>query len=274
MVSKDDMPQQSFAKAVQQAGLKVDRANRHILEAQGIIQRFVDDGQCRIVSDRNAETGAHLFKAEADPVPSDLLCAIGDAFNNLNSALDYLASGIMYETKSATGRTTSPMHETRQALDQSFSEAHGTKEAGSHRPMLESAPLFVDLLLNQIKPYKGGGMLIWEVRYLSNTDKHRLIVPTVRVASIHDVNISDSNDNKVKIGKIDVSPGGYLNLSSHSANKAKIDHYGHTALVVTFPDSLKVFSGDPVIPTMLQCAQAVREVIKLCDLTLGNLWAA
>lgn len=45
-----------------------------------------------------------------------------------------------------------------------------------------ASPDASDVILNRIKPYKAENPFIWSLNRLSNTDKHRLLIPTINQA--------------------------------------------------------------------------------------------
>lgn len=271
MSSNSDVSSQPFKDAIYQARLKTARAHRHVLEVEDIMRRYVSSKDCRIVQETEPETGAQLFSVNADLIPSDLPCAIGDTLHNLNSALDYLASGIMHETIGTTGRTQFPMHKTRNSLKESFKGARDKKKAGANRQIVEACPRFALLLLCKIKPYFGGDRSIWEIRRLANTDKHRLIVPAIYVVGLHDVHISDDNNNRVEMGRVQLSPGGVGKIVRMGAT-AKIERFGNADLSIKFPDNYELFAGCDLIPTLTSFVQTVTEVVDLCEASLAPLF--
>lgn len=264
-----------FDSAISQARLKVNRANRHIKDVQAVLESFVQSDFCRLVENIDPDTGDQSFSVVASQVPADLPLSIGDCFHNLSSALDYISSAVMRIKAGSTGRTTFPSHESRKALKASFKRPKPGKGTPPNRGIVEACPVFALTLLCKIKPYRGGGSFAWEVRRADNIDKHNLFIPTIYVAALHDVYIVDTDrNNKVHFSEISVGPGGQCDALRYVGGTAKVENYGQASFAVTFPEDAEVFAGNPVVPTLLQCAQGIEEVVNLCDTHLRTAFSS
>ncbi|WP_127596700.1 hypothetical protein [Nitratireductor alexandrii] len=252
-----------------QARLKVNRADRHFQEAQAWFKGYIESDFCKLIEERDPETGGQSFRVEAAPIPPDLVLAIGDTFHSLSCAIDYVMTGMARAAGISAARVGFPTDETRQALRQSFI---APKKAGAKDPpkrrIMKTFPAFVMLLLQSIKPYRGGNFLLWEVRKVDNIDKHNLIVPSVTISELRGVSLLDKTYNN-SFGSVNakVGAGGRVNLVMYNnpGGKLKVTNKGQASASITFAQSMEVFPGESVFPTLLQCIQAVDQAISLIE---------
>jgi len=134
------------------------------------------------------------------------------------------------------------------------------KKAPQTRRIVEAFPLIVLHLLAVIKPYKGGNFSLWEVRKADNIDKHNLIIPAIVFARINDVIIFDKVNKTTFRGKLGVSSGRIF-IPIKTDGELEFQNKGHATVSITFPDTMEVFQGLPVFPTLLESSQLVSEAI-------------
>lgn len=260
-----------FHRAVWQARLKVDRANRHALEAEAVLKTFAASDFCTPFVKFDVEKRCHVLGVEASEPPPDFSLAVGDCFRNLDSALDYLACGIMRALTGSDTRIHFPVDESREALKSTFKRPRPGKGAPRNRRIVEACPALILLILCKIKPYKGGNFLAWEIRKAANADKHNMIIPTLQLATLHDLVVTGPEDCPyIHYSTFKIQAGGSFGAYRSYAAPLEIKHYGQATFSVSFPDSAEVFAGDPVVPTLLQCIQGTTEVINLCERHLSG----
>lgn len=253
-----------------QANLKIDRAYRHIDEAQQWFGQYLATDFCEIVEELHAETGDRRYVAIAQPLTVDVALSIGDAFHCLNVALDYVTTGMMRSKGLSAGRVSFPTHDTREALRKTFMSPKPGKTPPPNRRILEAFPAFGCLLFTAIQPYRGGNLKVWEVRKADNIDKHNIIIPHVAVTKLENVHLVDEvNNNQFTAGTVHVAPGGRCSLIRMSGGRMIIKDKGNASASITFPQGLEVFAGNPVFSTITQCAELVREACALIK-TVAN----
>ncbi|MGN3973881.1 hypothetical protein [Tsuneonella sp. SYSU-LHT278] len=258
------MDESAFDSTFFQARLKVNRANRHISEAQEWFAAHVGSDFYDIVDNRDPETGRQTICAQAEGIPAHMVLAIGDAFHCLSSALDYVMSGLMRAKTGNSGRIHFPADETRKGLRKSFMPPKPTKSAPANRRVMKAFPLIALEILTVIQPYKGGKFGLWEIRKADNIDKHNLIMPTITITEIRGLRMVDKVHNNVfEPGLIQVGPGGRMNLMGYlnPGGTLEFEDKGHATASISFPDGLEVFAGKPVFPTLLECSQLVAETL-------------
>lgn len=252
------------------AKLKVNRADRHINEAQHWFRLYVESDFCRIVDERNTETREQSIRVEASGVPVNLVLAIGDAFHCMSAALDYVMSGMMAAKTGSSTRIGFPTDESRQSLRKSFMAPREGKKTPPNRRIVEAFPLVALKLLTVIKPYNGGDFGLWEVRKADNIDKHNLIVPSVTITELRDVVLVDEVYNNVFSPEIlSVGAGGVLNAISYGNGGSYfvVKNKGQASAYITFPHDSKVYAGKPVFPTLLEASQLIAKAIDIIELT-------
>lgn len=144
---------------------------------------------------------------------------------------------------------------------------HGAKEPPNRR-IMKTFPALVMLLLQKLKPYRGGNFARWEVRKADNIDKHNLIVPSVTITQLRGINLFDeAHNNRFQNMTVVVGAGGRLNLIGYGIPGAhlKVANKGQATAGIIFVQDMEVFAGKPVLPTLLQCIQLAAEAINLIE---------
>lgn len=252
--------------ALFQAKLKVFRAKRHIDEAQKLFELYTNSDYCRIVVDRKSEDGSQIVRAVAETIPAHLVLSIGDTFHNLNSAMDYVMTGMMRAAGLSTKRISFPTNESRQQLRKSFMASPRGREP-TNRRILKAFPAFVMMLFTKMKPYPGGKFLLWEITKADNIDKHNLIIPTVTITELQDVHFKNPGNNIVVYGlNITIGPRGFTDVAKYTGiDEIEILEKGKAISRIDFPDNFEVFAGAPVFPTLLNCVECIEGAIAMIE---------
>jgi hypothetical protein len=258
-------------RAFFEARLKVNRACRHVHEAQYLFSAYAKADFYKITNDVDPQTGNQIVKVVTAPIHPDLVLAIGDAFHCLSASLDYISSGLMRAKTGNATRVTFPSDESRNGLRKSFMRPGPNKRSPPNRRIMEAFPLIAFNLLTVIQSYKGGKFGIWEIRKADNIDKHNLIIPSVTITEITGVDLVDEvRNNTVSNMTIRVGAGGIVNAISYGGDTTlKFKNKGQASVGIIFPESAEIFGGDPVFPTLIQCSQMTHQVINLLE-TVAN----
>lgn len=231
--------------------LKIQRANRHLYELDVILKEFSQTNFCKLRIDIDPHTGGNLLHLESiAALPPEIPLVIGDIAHNLRCSLDYVTTQIVGKN---IDRITFPMGAKRDDLVTSQ----------TLRNIQKALPDFADFILNQIQPYQGGQFLAWEISSLDNFDKHRLLIPTLKVVGLTGVNFEDENRNTWTGVTLLVGEGERLQ-AVHNPAKMKINSYGQPAVNIFFAEG-SVFQDQPVIPTLLQCSQFLLKAIEALE---------
>lgn len=248
-----------------QARIKLKWAYEHIQRANAFWQRHLETDFCTITIEDQLK-GEHVKKSivvKAEPIPSPIILSIGDAVHNMRCALDYTISEMLHWQNA---RITFPMHETRDELVSSFRTkpeiiAGKTKKAGGNAPIENAVPTIAALIIDEIKPYKAGNNLLWALGKIDNTDKHRLILPTVIPTSITCYNVTDDHGNTIGSISASVGPGGIATpFASLMPGNLKVERYGKPTAEILF-NEVGIIEGLPLFPTLLNMHKIVTETI-------------
>ena len=153
-------------------------------------------GICDVFPDVDA-AGQHCVSVYARPLPPAFSLIVGDCVNCLRSSLDHVATQIVSEITQKTGRFHFPMHEARDNL----------VDMTQKSPIKEAFPNIENIILNTINPCKAGNETLWLTGKLSNIDKHRQIIVTAGVTSVHIERIFDDNHNQILNSTVEVKNG-------------------------------------------------------------------
>lgn len=156
---------------------KVERAEKHISDFNTAASLFVEAGSYSVTGERDPKTRQPFYYvSEASPVPPRIMVIVGDAIQNLRSALDYLASALVSANRQTPTTVTGfPILKDPKKEELRFlSKVKGMRQEA------------IDEIIRQ-KPYRGGDATLWCLHDFSNADKHRFLLAAG--AAIHSFNI-------------------------------------------------------------------------------------
>jgi hypothetical protein len=160
------------------ASLKINRAQEHIREIESLIKSWRDLDPYKVSIDNEQETGEKILRIIiTKTMPKDISLVIGDAIHNLRTALDHAAFEIVQQSKGS-----------RKALDSTYFPFEGDRESlkssrkfGTIASVSQKA---ANIILDTIKPYKGGNNILWALNRIDVLDKHRLLIPHADALSV------------------------------------------------------------------------------------------
>lgn len=167
------------------ARLKIERANKHILDLQERINILADSHTVAIETDAN--TGKKFIKHDLSDgtARTDIALLVGDAIHNLNCALDHAWWKIRERLPSES------LGSDRKDKFPVFSSPDELKGHLVKRKIDINCRKLFELLMSEIQPYKGGNAAIWRIHEASNMDKHRVLLPFIHFAAIEGVEFED-----------------------------------------------------------------------------------
>lgn len=148
--------------------VKIERAKQNMNELQTEISSFISTHPYSIRTKRNLQTRQLIYYvSEAKDVPQKIALISGDVIQNLRSALDYLAYDLFCnETKgNLPGRH----------IYFPIEKDKDTYEKEKNRKT-DGISIKAKLLIDEVKPYRGGNEILWRIHELNNIDKHRLLI--------------------------------------------------------------------------------------------------
>ena len=244
--------------------VKTERADKHIFELTERIRSFQESGPYTFLHKDDLDTGertvyVHFVKG----VPTDLSAIIGDALQNLRSALDHLATHLV--TIGATPRVKKPYYPIFESA-----EKYETEKMGKIEGMRPEAIKAIDAT----EPYpRGNGWILWDLHTMNNRDKHRLLIPVWGNLISHTFPRSEK-EKLEKILKKDF-PGGmgsawlkaapgpsFLKDSDKLLTLPIAEFHDHMDFRINIsfgePEAVK---GKPVIETLKSMSNLVRKII-------------
>jgi len=244
-----------FMTAFRSSRLKIERANQHINELASIFGFFLQTDFYRLSIEKDPQGMDVLSLQPVTALPPQAPLAIGDAVHNLRSALDHAA----YEIVASSGATPSrdlafPIASSREAVVGTLNG--GEIEAAGGRGI-------IDLIVDTVRPYKGGNDALYSLHRLDITDKHHLVIPVAALVGLRGVSAEDSNHNIFQSMDLSVGEGGRLNAIATSGT-LKITDYGHPAFAVMFGKD-QPFEGEAVLPTLHQLTQLVAGIVQAIE---------
>jgi hypothetical protein len=234
------------------AHLKIERANEHIAEIEKRIRIAAHSHSPHIHFD--PKTGEkYLHCAHTDyKLAASLAVCVGDAIHNLHSALDIAWVEIVrkFGKKGPTKHTRFPIDPqgARQKLESTLTESAEIPRA---HPACK-------LLLDGIKPYKGGDQDILLVNSLDIDDKHKLLIPLVTVAGVMGVELEHEDGRRIVTDIVLVRRESYRRIIPPDC---ELKNHGETTFLVTFG---KVAGLDAeVVPTLQRFSRKVLKIVRL-----------
>lgn len=249
--------------------LKIKRADQHISELQGWLNRIQQENAGTVRPHKEANSGAasHTILVQRPRSYSECVAPIvGDVAHNLRSALDLAASDIVRAWGEDPERP--PVHfpfgETRQAIVNS-----------QHWGRIQRlAPDMAIAVVDTIKPYKTANYALWALNRLDRMDKHRVLIPTVPRALSIVMGIREEQEDDPPPG---VVPGVvYMLVGERKADGTVVSvsrepragsaawlhnqQNGYPTLDVRFGKG-EVFEDEPIIPTLKQLRDIVAKAI-------------
>ena len=147
---------------------KVERANKHIHDLNAAIGTFGATNPYKVAVKRDQMNRPVYYASKVDGVPLEITLILGDAIQNMRTALDHLAQQLYLV---GTGSSNLARHTNFPIAD--TASKHEALVAKSVKGMTQKA---IDAIC-ALEPYKDGkGHQLWVLHNLNNIDKHRALV--------------------------------------------------------------------------------------------------
>jgi hypothetical protein len=149
---------------------KIERADKHINDLNAVIGTFLASNPYKVAGKKAPQTSQPIYYLAAiEPVPIEIPTIMGDAIQNLRTALDHLAQQLyLVGSCGASGfRGKTGFFIASKASE--YRKYVGGKVEGMRHEAIDA--------LAALEPYKGGkGNDFWTLHCLNNIDKHRALV--------------------------------------------------------------------------------------------------
>jgi hypothetical protein len=236
----------------QSAKLKIEWANAHIGRLIKVIRDYLDSDFYTLSNERDARTGHYLISLHHKRLPpADIYLLIGDIVHNLRSSLDHIATEI-----TGNDNIYFPFHEKRESLV----NADGNIVCWKTRLIEAAIPTLGRVIIDDIRPYKGGRPFIWPLTKLDAIDKHKFLIPAICLTGViaHDLYDPEHN-NSVGALRLQILSGESFNALASSGQfqiRGKIE----PSFSVVFTKET-FFEGAPVVETLINISVAVSETL-------------
>ena len=188
--------------------LKLKRADKHLNEIQRKFDNFAARDPYRSVRYTDPERGYRIYKTQwlRNP-PKSVGPVIGDAVHDMRSSLDNLAWALaLTKTKTPGRQTAFPLFKQR--------------NDGRFKPMVRDIPDAAQKIIEELQPHNSSDLAgkhpLAVLDYLSNLDKHQVLVPigtliNAPVRHIPGASMVRLDDRQIQVElPIDVDPGAYF----------------------------------------------------------------
>lgn len=242
--------------------VKIERAKKHIADLRAawdpIGYADTNSSPYRTYTDIDPKTREQIVRmAILDPLDPNLGAIAGDAVHNLRSALDLL----MWQLVIAGGGT--PNDETMFPIGRSKKNFE-TALAGR----IQGASANVRVLMESLKPYKGGNDALWRIHRIDIVDKHHVLIPTgiaIEAVMVPD-NVPFDGARRRMIPNLISDPifpledGAEILRLPPSSTDPEVNVHAEAICEVAFSEP-EVVIGKAMIPTLTQLANYVEGVV-------------
>jgi hypothetical protein len=213
---------------------KIERAGDHLEVLDAALARFIKDGGFEVRSEQDPDTGEYVGRVLSNrqpPVPPPLRLSVllGDALNNLRSALDYV---VWQLAESPSKKNQFPIFDTPEGFE-------------SHRERyLCSVPRPLWAKFEAYQPYQGPDRHALRVlAKLNDVDKHRLLLAGAVKGAMSQAKFNVSGLDSIKVKTKDWAPledGAEIyrmRLEPHAGSQVKVHAEVPFTVVFGDPDS-------------------------------------
>jgi hypothetical protein len=242
---------------------KIKWADKHIDDFKVAAAEFTNSKPYSLRVDTETESGKPLVQMlEVRNIPPEISLTVGDAIQNLRSALDYLACGLVDANKGVIGRWTEfPIFDGPIVTSRDKARFSGKVE-GMRQEAIDD--------IRDLHPYQGGDNLLWRLHRLNIVGKHKMLVTAW--GSITAINglppIEDQwNGNRwlgIRGVPLTLKQGDKFSLD---APGVKIDKNTTFFAEIVFNEP-NVAEGYPIVLALSQFRRRVIEVVGMLSLYL------
>jgi hypothetical protein len=234
---------------------KIERADQHIANLSGVLNAFLQTDFHEFSGKTDSTTGRHFLECICEPTPAEVPLILGDALHNLRTSLDFVATAITRAANEPISYSKFPFRKTREEL-----------VAAINGGLRRVAPASViSVIIDEIKPYRGGNDALYALHDMDVMDKHLLIVPTVSVATITGVTLS-FGALKMYDCLVGIEAGGKFRMAAGlpggDCPQLNVENKGKPSCSVVFLDRSMPFHMQPVIPVLHQLSQLASDAVR------------
>lgn len=238
---------------------KIQRAAKHLFDLNQWLTR-ADFYILSINQDAERRNCLTLFFDTETSSAEDAAVMIGDVLHNLRSALDILWNDIIVECGGTVTKWSGfPIRNTVDELKALLSNLVEKKQIEA---------IVQSLLLNDIKPYEAGNHPLWALHNLNIVDKHRLIIPVIKIMHIIGVSFEDENGKEWPLDTLLMADRPWtLPLKNFHGKTLTIKNKGQPASSIVFHHGVP-FAGEQIVPSLDGIAKEVSRTVKAFETRL------
>jgi hypothetical protein len=202
----------------------------------------------------------------------DCALIIGDAVQNLRSALDLMWYRVMRLCKGTPSRHTKfPIFDAEHDLINAVNQA------------LEKQQIISDvhkLVMRGIRPHQAGNFTLWALNELSIRDKHETLIPVMKIMGFFDVALEDEEHRAVGRGNfvMDESsrikltyPSGDTNAGKPVTQRVTMKTKRRTSANVLLDVGVPAFEARAVFPALKGVSEEVERTIDAFEMLFSTL---
>jgi hypothetical protein len=146
--------------------VKLERARKHLAALDMEVRTFLASTPYVVQTMRDPATKRlHYFVGSVREPQVDLPLTASDVLHNLRASLDHLAwQLVLAASGTPTKDTCFPIFDS----DSKYKSGVSPKVKGMSKASIKA--------IDELKPYKGGNDLLWQLHRLENVDKHRVLI--------------------------------------------------------------------------------------------------
>lgn len=249
--------------ALEGARAKLDRGEDVIEQLNTAIVAYMGESPYEIVGQFEPERSEYVFRGRVtQPVPLVIGVIVGEIIHDVRSALDHLVWQLaLLNTATPTRVTQFPIAISEEEFRSNRGQNMIRDLAPKHRTAIE-----------ELQPYKGTdtGLALYDLRVLSNTDKHRVINASIARSARHEpiqAELSIVRD-ATAIRDVVMFPGGPVDGAELArmtlegvGPDPKVKMEGQLPVIVTFDDPALTVEHPTVVAMVRTILRMVREVI-------------
>jgi hypothetical protein len=187
-------------------------------------------------------------------IPFQLPCLLGDFCHNCRSALDFAWMGLV-RAAGNTSRATMPISSNRQGLVTTIGKA------AIGQATAQAEVLLGDVIRSHQDFEAGGNRALAELNELSNWQKHNLLIPTIQVTAVHDVEIT-TDGCSASFGTMEVHSNEIRSdLFSIAGPNGQFKHNGKPTVDV-FLQGPKLVELQPLLPALVNFRELATQGLK------------
>jgi hypothetical protein len=233
--------------------LKIDRANKHIAELEGVILSLEDTYSSTVERDDNVgyQKLIHTFP-EVETSLAKLSLIVGDAIHNLHAALDFAYNRTLNQLapSAVSGYAKFPVYPTREQLERVL----------KGRKIDTLCPPLFKVIVSEIQPYeRGQAGVVYALHKLDISDKHLLLLGLTPNAHIKGIILQKKGGQTTTANTMTM--GGAGSYAIAFPRQVKIKDKGKLRVTITVQEA-GIFKGLPVLDLLSGFSQYVLYVVQ------------